>query len=56
MVRGFLAVVIFVPFSETPVENGLYMRKIWDKQDNILLVRTVIALHATKKMLRSDCV
>ena len=44
MVRGFLVAVIFLPSRETPVEIGFYMRKIWDKHDDILLVlRTVIA-------------
>ena len=47
IVRHFLVVVIFVPSRETPVEIGLYMRKIWDKHNDILLVRTVIALWAT---------
>ena len=46
MVRCFLVVVIFLPSRETPVN----MRKIWDKHDDILLVLTIIALWATKKM------
>ena len=41
IVRHFLVVVIFVPSRETHVEIGLYMRKIWGKHDNILLVWTV---------------
>ena len=52
IVRHFLVVVISVPSRETPVENGLYIRKIWDKHDDILLVRTVIALCATNKTSR----
>ena len=39
MVRCFLVVVIFLPSRETPVK----MRKIWDKNDDILLVLTNIA-------------
>ena len=45
MVRCFLVVVIFLPSRETPVK----MRKIWDKNDDILLVLTIIALWATKE-------
>ena len=52
MVRHFLVVVIFVPSRETSVEIGLYMRKIWGKHDDILLVRTVIVLWATNKTPR----
>ena len=52
MVRHFLDVVIFVPSHEALVEIELYLRKIWGKHDNILLVRTVIALLATNKTLR----
>ena len=52
IVRHFLVVVTFVPSRETPVEIGLYMRKIWGKHDDILLVRTVIALWATNKTPR----
>ena len=56
MVRCFLVVVIFLPSRETPVEIGFYMKKIWDKHDDILLVLTVIALWATKKTLRWLCI
>ena len=52
MVRCFLVVVIFLPSRETPVEIGFYMRKIWDKHDDSLLVLTVIALWATNKTTR----
>ena len=52
IVRHFLVVVIFVPSRVTPVEIGLCMRKIWGKHDDILLVRTVIALLATNKTPR----
>ena len=45
MVRCFLVVVIFLPSGETPVK----MRKIWDKNDDILLVLAIIALWATKE-------
>ena len=31
------------------VEIGFYIRKIWDKHDDILLVLIVIALWATNK-------
>ena len=49
MVKRFLVVVIFVPSRETPVEIGLYMRKMWGKHDDILLVRTVICLMGYKQ-------
>ena len=52
MVRCFLVVVIFLPSREAPVEIGFYMRKIWDKHDDILLVLIVIALWATNKTPR----
>ena len=52
MVRCFLVVVIFLPSPERPVEIGFYMRKIWDKHDDILLALTVIALWATNKTPR----
>ena len=56
IVKCFLVVVIFLPSRETPVEIGLYMRKIWDKHDDILLVLTVIALWATDKTPRCLCI
>ena len=56
MVRCFLVVVIFLPSCETPVEIGFNIWKIWDKHVNILLVLTVIALWATKKRRRANCV
>ena len=46
IVRHFL-VVIFVPSRETPTEIRLYMREIWGKHNNILLVRTVIIQNST---------
>ena len=49
MVKRFLVVVIFVPSRVTPVEIGLYMRKMWGKHDDILLVRTVICLMGYKQ-------
>ena len=52
MVRCYLVVVIFLPSRETPVEFGFYMRKIWDKNNDILLVLTVIALWTTNKTPR----
>ena len=52
MVMRFFVVVIFVPSCETPVEIGLYMRKTWGKHNNILLVRTIIAMWATNKTPR----
>ena len=45
MVRCFLVNVIFLPSRETPVK----MRKIWDKNDDILLFLAIIALWATKE-------
>ena len=56
MVRCFLVVVTFLPSRETPVEIELYMRKIWDKHNDILLVLTVIALWATNKTLCQLCI
>ena len=56
MVRRFLIVVIFVISRETPVEIGLYMKKIWGKHDDILLVQLVIALWATNKTPRWLCI
>ena len=52
MVRHFLVVVYFVTSRKTPVEIGLYMRKIRDRHEDILLVRTVIALFASNKAPR----
>ena len=51
-VRCFLVVVNLLPSRETPVEFGFYIRKIWNKHDDILLVLIVIALWATNKTPR----
>ena len=51
MIRCFLVVVFFLPSRKKNVK----MRKIWDKQDDILLVLTIIALWATKKC-HAECV
>ena len=56
MVRCFLVVVIFLPSNERSVEIGFYMRKIWEKHDDILLVLTVIALWTTNKTPRCQIV
>ena len=38
VVRYLLVVVIFVPSSKTPVEDELYMRKLWGYRVNITII------------------